>query len=160
VAAHLEALREMGVPERAGVREIGLPPEMKHIYKTFHKQQGPLYRSKPSPDISSPRRLGVKGTDTEPLSGCRLGSGETGIQVPDGFAEDGPSANEARPANSYTTAGLAVQKLPDLQRVLFAADQIQQANEAMRDKDIDHQPLVLQIWQLDWAAEMHMELMK
>jgi len=76
VAAHLEALREMGVPERAGVLEIGLPPEMK----------------------------------------------------------------------------------PDLQRVLFAADQIQRANEAMRDKDIDHQPLVLQIWQLDWAAELHMEL--
>jgi len=42
-----------------------------------------LYRT----DISSPRWLRAKGTDTEPISGCRLGSGETGIRVSDRNAQ-------------------------------------------------------------------------
>lgn len=58
-------------------------------------------------EISSPRRLRVKGTDTDSLRGCRLESGETGIPVSDGSAEDGLSADE-RPAGVHTTATSAV----------------------------------------------------
>lgn len=84
--------------------------------ETFHKQQDPLYRKKLSPEISSPRRLRVKGADTDSLKGCRFESGETGILVADGLLEDGSSAHAARPGGTYTTAVLPGQNLPFISR--------------------------------------------
>jgi hypothetical protein len=68
--------------------------------ETFHLKQDPLYRRKLSPEISSPRRLRVKGADTDSIRGRSLESGETGILVADGFLEDGSSANEASPPDN------------------------------------------------------------
>jgi hypothetical protein len=72
--------------------------------ETFHKQQSSLDRQKSSPDISRPRRLRVKGADTDSLRGCRLGSGETGIQVSDGFRSNEQCAKRAVPPDTYTAA--------------------------------------------------------
>jgi hypothetical protein len=55
-------------------------------------------------DISHPRRLRVKGADTDSIRGCGLESGETGIQVSDGSPEDRPIAHSERPSEDHTAA--------------------------------------------------------
>lgn len=55
-------------------------------------------------EISSPRRLQVKGADTESLIGGWIDSGETGVLVADGPFQIGDSPLTARPRRRYTTA--------------------------------------------------------
>jgi hypothetical protein len=59
--------------------------------ETFHNSKARTTERKLT-EISSPRRLRVKGTDTDSPMGCRIESGETGVQVSDGSASDGLSA--------------------------------------------------------------------
>ena len=57
------------------------------------------------PAISRPKRLRVKGADTDSPRGRCLESGETGIHVSDDpFFLDGPIANAARPNRPHTTS--------------------------------------------------------
>ena len=60
-------------------------------------------------EISSPRRLRVKGTDTDSSMGCRIESGETGVQV----SEGGQSHNErSTPSCSHDSSNSGYQLPP------------------------------------------------
>ena len=71
--------------------------------ETFHPSNARKTERKLT-EISSPRWLRIKGTDTDSLRGYRLESGETGVRVADGSAEDGQSGHAERHQAAYTVA--------------------------------------------------------
>jgi hypothetical protein len=62
---------------------------------TFHNSNARTTMKKLT-DISFPRRLRVKGTDTDSPMGCGIESGETGVLVSDGSSLDGLSAHASK----------------------------------------------------------------
>ena len=74
---------------------------------TFHNSKART-TTKELTDISHPRRLRVKGADTESPRGCRLDSGETGIQVSDGPSGMGNALQRTTGARLHDSSGLQV----------------------------------------------------